>query len=216
MTGCAYFPQLVDVPLINHKNDLRIDAAVSANPSVQGTVTYGVTEKLALQIAGNYKSTDVNYLQGAVGCYKNKNKLVNELYAGIGYGLANAHNMVFPGELKGNYQVYFMQYNLGKVQNRILNSDFGLGIKVGYLHSDLLDQNYYSSFFEYPEYDHQIVRVLKDDNLLVESTLMYRFGFEKLKFNFKIGYCMLYKFTNRQISEDLPLFPLNMSFGFSF
>ena len=30
LSGCvAYYPQLVDVPLINHKNDLRVDAGVS-------------------------------------------------------------------------------------------------------------------------------------------------------------------------------------------
>jgi len=50
MLSCvAYQPQIVDIPLIHEKNDVRVDASASiVKTSVGSTVSYGLTDKIAL------------------------------------------------------------------------------------------------------------------------------------------------------------------------
>ena len=106
ISSCIYYPQSTDIPLINHKNDLRVDAGISAVPSAQATVSYGVTEKIAIQGFGSIGSDDHYYLQAATGIYKNRaNNRVIELYGGFGYGYGSAYNGSMPGDLTGDYQL---------------------------------------------------------------------------------------------------------------
>jgi hypothetical protein len=37
-----------DIPLISGKNDLRVDAGISVVPSVNATVSYGLTNNVAI------------------------------------------------------------------------------------------------------------------------------------------------------------------------
>ena len=75
-TGCSiYHPQAVDIPLIDHKGDVRVDvsAAMSAMvvPDVvtmNTTVSYGFTDWLAGQAHINYGG-DNYYAQVAPGAY---------------------------------------------------------------------------------------------------------------------------------------------------
>lgn len=74
MTGSAvYQPQAVDIPLINKKNDLRIDAGISNLTSANATISYGLTDKVAVQTFGSYQSGERYYFQGAIGLYKKQN-----------------------------------------------------------------------------------------------------------------------------------------------
>jgi hypothetical protein len=60
--GCAvYHPQTADIPLIDHKGDLRIDAGASLIPSVHSTFSYGLTKRIALQAFG---SSGLNFTPG--------------------------------------------------------------------------------------------------------------------------------------------------------
>jgi hypothetical protein len=214
LSGCvAYYPQLVDVPLINHKNDLRVDAGVSIIPTARATVSYGVSDKIAVQASANFQTDDVYYLQGAAGLYKKNDNLVKEAYVGVGYGLANAYKDANPGNLVGDYQVYFMQFNYGKINGHFAHADYGIGLKAGYLRSNLLDDDYYDIYYNNPNHQYEII---KDDNLLIEPTAFVRFGGERLKFNIKLGTCLLYKFTNHQYDNLLPQAFLNLGVGFSY
>ncbi|OFY62185.1 MAG: hypothetical protein A2V64_00960 [Bacteroidetes bacterium RBG_13_43_22] len=46
---CVYHPQTIDIPLIKKKNDLRVDAGISFVPAVHATISYGLTNKIAIQ-----------------------------------------------------------------------------------------------------------------------------------------------------------------------
>ncbi len=75
MTSCiVYHPQTIDIPLIDKKSDLRIDAGISLVPSAHGTVSYGLTDKIAVQTFGSIGSDDRYYFQGAVGYFKDLGK----------------------------------------------------------------------------------------------------------------------------------------------
>ncbi len=211
MTSCAYYPQVVDVPLINHKNDLRVDAGISIIPTVRATVSYGLTDRVAIQASGNYQWNDVYYWQGAAGLFKKNERVVKEMYAGFGYGLGNAYNDANPGNLKGDYQIYFVQFNYGKIDDKFAHMDYGIGLKTGYFHSNFTDMNYYEI---YP--NGSVYKLYRDESILFEPTAFIRLGGERLKFNLKIGSSFIYKFTHQNIDYSLPHAYLNLGLGVSY
>ena len=94
LASCSiYHPQIVDIPLINHQGDTRVDVAAGMSwwilpecVSFGATASYGFTDWLAGQAHVAYGG-DNFYLQAAPGVYKPLGeKSVAELYAGIGYG----------------------------------------------------------------------------------------------------------------------------------
>ena len=211
MTSCiVYHPQTADIPLINEKKDLRIDAGISIVPSAHATISYGLTDKIAVQTFGSIGSDERYYFQGAAGLYKNlENHKVMELYGGFGYGYGSAYKDANPGDLYGNYQLYFLQYNYGKIASELSNLEIGFGIKSGYLHSNLTDKNYYDWNSETGPFN-----IYKDDSFLIEPTGFIRLGGEKLKFSIKLGSCWIYKFTNTD--RNLPYSYLNLGLGVNY
>jgi len=211
MSGCiVYQTQMTDVPLISEKNDLRIDAGVSLIPAVQSTVSYGLTDKIAIQGYGNVGADHNYYFQTATGLYKNKgNDRVMEVYGGFGYGYGDAYKDANPGNLLGNYQLYFGQFNYGKIASKSSGFEIGLGIKAGYLHSSLTDKNYYDWGNTTGPYD-----LYKDESILFEPVGFMRFGSGRLKFSFKLGSTLIYKFTNTD--KNLPYGRLNIGLGLNY
>ncbi|MBP1665078.1 MAG: hypothetical protein H6Q19_2218 [Bacteroidetes bacterium] len=102
LSGCiVYQTQMTDVPLISEKSDLRIDAGVSVIPAVQTTVSYGLTDKIAIQGYGSVGADHNYYFQAATGLYKNKgNDRVMEVYGGFGYGYGDAYKALQPDRQK--------------------------------------------------------------------------------------------------------------------
>ena len=211
MSGCiVYHPQAVDIPLISKKNDLRVDAGISILPSAQATVSYGLTQKIAIQGFGSYGTDDSYYFQGAAGLYKNKgNNKVLEVYSGLGVGYGDAYRDSNPGDLMGNYQLYFAQLNYGKISSETSNLEMGFGIKTGYLHSDLSDQNYYYKYPQNASFD-----TYHDESILLEPAGFIRLGSGKLKFSVKLGTTLIYKFTHTD--KNLPYFPVNLGLGLNY
>lgn len=193
MTSCiVYHPNLVDIPLISKKHDLRIDAGISVVPSANATISYGLTKKIAVQTYGSFGYDETYFLQGALGYYKDLgNRNIMEIYSGFGYGYGSAYKDANPGYLYGDYQVYFAQFNLGKENGNFAHMDYGIGVKAGFLHSNLTDRNYYKFYSENGPYLNY-----EDNNILIEPVCFIRFGGEKLKVNFKLGGCLMYKLTN--------------------
>ena len=207
---CVYHPQAIDIPLIKQKHDLRIDGGVSIIPSANATVSYGLTSKMALQVFGAIGSDERYYFQLAPGVYKAfRNHTVAELYTGLGYGHGNAYRDANPGNMYGNYQLFFVQGNFGKTESKFLNMDLGFGFKLGYFHSDLTDQNYYSFYSENGPFSSY-----NEKSFLIEPLAFARSGGEKLKFNIKIGYCNIYKITNTD--KYIPTYPLNIGLGLNY
>ncbi|MDD4993971.1 MAG: hypothetical protein PHR83_17250 [Paludibacter sp.] len=211
ITSCVYQPTMVDIPLISQKHELRVDAGVSIIPAVNATVSYGLTDKLAIQTYLNTNTYDSYYLQGAVGYYKNLgNNKIMEIYGGFGSGEGDAYSDANPGNLKGNYQSYFAQFNMGSINGRFAHMESGFGIKTGMLHSNMTDMNYYDK--TYPLSTSHIN--YSDNSFLFEPTFFFRFGGERLKVNFKMGGCWMYKFTN--IDKYFPYSRLNLGIGLNY
>lgn len=211
LSSCViYHPQLTDIPLISNKNDIRIDAGVSVLTTANATVSYGLTDKIAIQTTGSYGADERYYFQAASGYYKNFNtNKVLELYGGFGYGHGNAFKDNHPGHLTGNYQVYFIQADIGKLAVKKPEIDLGLALKTGFLHSNLTDNNYY-----FPLISTEYSRMYHDNSLLLEPTGMIRIGGPKLKFSLRLGGCFIHKFTNPE--TRLPCHKLNFGLGLNY
>jgi hypothetical protein len=212
ITSCTvYQPLITDIPLISKKNELRVDVGVSIAPSANATISYGLTDKIAIQAYANTHEEDSYCIQGAIGYFKDlgKNKIM-EIYGGYGYGYGDAYKDANPGNLMGNYQSYFAQFNFGKVNGRFAHLDYGFGVKTGLLHSNLTDKNFYEN--TYPE--NLTYLTYKDNSLLLEPTGFIRFGGEKLKVNFKLGGCWMYKFTNAD--KYFPYSHINFGIGLNY
>ena len=217
-TSCAYYPHLTGVPLINKKGDTKIEGGFTIAPSATATVSHGLTDKIAIQAAGaigggagfyydsDTRGKSVYYLQGATGLFKSReNRNVLELYGGFGFGYGYSENHDI-GEKFGNYQVYFAQFNFGKANSEIKNTDYGLGLKMGYIHANMTENRNFDNDFK-PPYS-----TYKYDGVLVEPQLFFRIGGEKLKFQTTIGACGIFRNTNNQF----PIFPLNLGLGLSY
>lgn len=211
MTSCVvYHPQTIDIPLINKKKDLRIDAGVSLVPSAHATISYGLSNKIAVQTFGSIGPDDRYYFQGAVGYFRDLgNRKVMELYTGFGYGYGSAYKDSNPGDLYGDYQLYFTQFNFGKIDCKFANMDYGFGIKTGYLHSNLIDRNFYAYYSENGPF-----ATFNYNSFIIEPTAFVRLGGERLKFSLKLGSCWLYKFTNTD--KFLPYSFINFGLGLNY
>lgn len=215
LIGCAvYHPQTTDIPLIDHKGDLRIDAGVSVIPSVHSTFSYGLTKKIALQAFGSIGIEDRYYLQLSPGFYKClNNKKVIELYSGFGLGHANTiknplANMpeAIKQSLYGKYQIYFVQFNWGKNTNESRVLDWGIGIKTGLFHSELTDMNYYSIYSATDTFPTN-----NENSILIEPVFSFRIGNEKAKFTYKFALTKILKLNHPDNYIPVPI--LNMSLG---
>jgi len=211
MSSCiVYHPMSTDIPLISKKNDLRVDAGISIIPSANATVSYGLTDKIAIQGFGSVGTDDSYYVQAATGLYKNRgdNKIF-ELYGGFGYGYGNAYKDANPGNLLGDYQLYFGQANFGKISSNTSNFETGFGLKAGYLHSNLKDKNYYDLISETGPFI-----TYHDQSVLFEPAGFIRFGGTKLRINIKLGGTLIYKFSNKD--RNLPYSYLNLGIGLNY
>ena len=183
-------------------------------PSVHATVSHGLTDKIAIQGAGTVGGgKGAYYVQGAAGLFKSfQNRNVLELYGGFGYGYAYTEGSFsthgYKNDLYGPFQVYFSQFNFGKNNSGFKNTDYGFGIKTGYIHASLTDHNYYD-YSGYAPY-----RMRKYDGILIEPQLFIRSGGKKLKIQATLGFCSILKFANSDKRQ--PHFPINLGVGMSY
>ena len=202
LSGCAaYYPQAVDIPLIEEKGDLRIDCGGFLAPPVNGeggtvgghwTVSYGITNMIAGQI---YLGMDLlmrPHIQFAPGLFKGfENKTVVELYSGYGYGVGSWNSDYKRG--KNNYHLAFAQFNIGKTGISDANIDYGLGLKGGYIFSnDEID-----TFND----------IHQKSGPIVEPSVFIRFGSKRVKFYTKVNYLW-----TKTVSDQY-YFPLSISMG---
>jgi len=206
LTSCAaYYPQVVDIPLIKEKGDIRIDAGCFLAPNFQGsanfgghaTISAGLTNMLAVQ---GYASTDVlfrNHIQGALGLFKGfGSKTVMEMYAGYGYG-AGLESDDNSNKKRNSYHLAFTQFNIGKTDLGRAHIDYGLGLKGGYLHNNLVEISDNSPF-------------QKKNGYIVEPSVFFRFGGKKVKFSARINYLWT------EVIKNNYYFPLSVSMGVNF
>lgn len=210
-SSCLYLPMPTDVPLISKKKDLRVDAGISSGLAIHSTVSYGITDKLAVQGFGHLNANDEYYFQVATGHYKKlKNNKILEFYGGLGYGNTHVSTSGDSGHLRGNYQQYFVQTNFGKIASQSSNFEVGLGLKAGYFHSNLTDHGYYKPRPSAPNF----YKKYYDDIALIEPIGVIRMGGEHIRFTIKFGGLLFYKFTNTD--KSLPITPFNLGFGINY
>jgi len=220
-TSCAYYPRLTGVPLIKEKGDTRIEGGIGLlSQSLQASFSQGATDKIAYQLSASIDPYGPNnssglYAHGAIGLYKNiLDHKVMEFYGGFAYGRSSAHKNANPGDVFGNYQVYFLQFNYGSIKKKKANFEYGVGIKSGLLNSKMTDAIY---FFE-PDYylPNEPYPVYRLNGILFEPTVFLRLGGEKLKFWTALGASLYYQFnhTDKQLPASAPGFGLGVSYSF--
>ena len=180
-TSCImYQPQAVDIPLINHQNDLRIDGSVNVGyllglfPTVNVTSSYGFNNWGAAQLHANWDLSRGYYLQAGVGGYVPIDKFVIEGYLGYGYGYKyyrNSDTVAEPKEFVGNDQLPYAQLNCGWVDLAKGHIDLGGGIKSGCFIPDITDRWTNKNETKY----------ITKASPLIEPQLFIRFGGEHLK-----------------------------------
>ena len=205
-TSCAYYPHLTGIPLIKKKGDTRVEGGVSFSPpNFQASVSYGVTEKIAIQVAGTANGMDY-YGHGAVGFYKNiMEHNVVELYGGFAHGTVSREIILKTDDYQsGNYQMYFTQFNWGNIEKNTMNREFGIGLKLGYMHSNM------KFSYEFAPSPNPIYHI---SGIFVEPTIFTRFGGPKWRFHAALSGGKLFQLTHtdRKIHQC----PINFGFGVS-
>jgi len=202
-TSCTYYPRLTGIPLIKEKGDTRIEGGITILvPNIQASVSRGVSEKIAIQAAISGNSIN-HYGHGAIGLYKKvlQDRNVIELYGGFGYGSGNQDGPVTSVYQHGNYQMYFTQFNFGNIEKKTGNMESGLGIKFGYIHTNM---NVTAEFYQGFE---------NQKGIFVEPTGFFRFGGPKWKFHATLGYGRWFQISN---NTEIYWFPANLGVGVSY
>lgn len=211
VTSCTvYHPQAVDIPLINHAGDTRVDAAMSMSMwvvpdafNINATVSHGFNDWFTGQAHLNYGG-DNYYAQVAPGYYLPlSSKSVFEVYAGYGFGGVDRTNdddsrnygdgtSRKSSDFSGRFHLPFVQANIGWHDLLSSHFDIGFGLKAGAFLPD----------YEYHAYDDNGDEILSrreiynTGNLLIEPQLMLRVGGKKVRFSVKLGVAVMSDWMN--------------------
>ncbi|MCL2026975.1 MAG: hypothetical protein FWG79_00650 [Bacteroidales bacterium] len=204
--SCTYYPRLTGIPLIKEKGDTRIEGGITVPvPSVQASISCGVTDKIAIQVAGTGIADDSRhnyYLHGAIGSYKRINdRNIMELYGGFAYGYGNYSGVATGQYQDGNYQLYFTQFNFGNIGKNTANMELGAGLKLGYMHTNM---NVRREFYSGPEHQKGII---------VEPTGFIRHGGPKWKFHMALGLGAFFQISD---NSRIHQWPVNLGLGVSY
>ncbi|MCQ2260703.1 MAG: hypothetical protein MJZ77_04840 [Bacteroidales bacterium] len=180
--GGIYGPVNHDMPMLQQKNDIRLDFDLNC-VGATASAAYAFSNHWGVQ--GSFQGMDFPIRaryggQLSAGWFTplNTNNIF-EVYAGasIGHGKRGQVN----DEYEALYQSYFVQADYGWCGLANSHIDVALGVKGGYLygnveHSVVLNnpETDESMFVEYP-YTHSAP--------FIEPTVLFRFGWEHLKFN---------------------------------
>ena len=201
-----YHPQAVDMPLINHQGDVRVEADLSMSTwlvpdamNLNVTGSTGITDWLAGQVHINYGG-DNAYVQVAPGAYYNLGeKSVLEGYAGFGYGgvwrngdgtssrKEGESTATHSHSYSGHYMLPFVQANIGWHDLGAVHFGFAFGLKAGAYMPD----------FEYNEFNSegQVVASRYEHytmgNLLLEPQVQVSLGGEHVRWVTRLGFAWL-------------------------
>lgn len=213
MTSCwVYRPQLADIPLIDHRGDMRLSCSVNANPllpykarigrylfpvpGVSSTFSAGLTDKAAVQLYSDLQG-EILYSHAAAGLYKSYGGSVLEGYLGIGCGHGHIYIDAEPASSDVYYICPFVQVNYG--WHLGVHWDAGVSMKTGdWIPFKIRGAEGESHPSQAP---------------LLEPQLFVRVGGENTKFLLQVGYTYLVGWPN---SHLLRYFPVTVGMGLSF
>lgn len=203
-----YHPNAVDIPLINHKGDVRVDASLSMSTwlmpdvmSVNATASFGVTDWLAAQAHVNYGGDNV-YGQVASGFYIPLSEhAVVEGYAGLGGGAVwrDRHSTTdretegesgsssHESEYSGSFALPFVQLNFGWHDLSKAHIEVGFGVKAGAYQPDFTYHAYDSEGQVIESSTYRYTRT----NMLVEPQFQFSVGGEKVRYSIHLGFAIL-------------------------
>ncbi|MBP5516719.1 MAG: hypothetical protein J6X86_07210 [Bacteroidales bacterium] len=191
-----YHPHNVDIPLLEEKGDLHIDASANMTfplldgTGLNGTVSWAPFNMVGLQAAGSISDNKNYQVQAAAGTFHPFGKSVLECYLGAAAGHSNydnkSNNNTVSHRVGGPYNILFGQINFG--WNHLADDliDVGVGFKAGILNPDWKRETLNNTT---NEWDLDLTHT--DPHFLVEPLLMFRIGGEHLKFNINIAYSWL-------------------------
>ena len=214
LCGCSslYRPQVMSVPLIDRKGELRADIGPGC-----ASVALGVTDHIAAQGYVKNNSNEGTKLQFAAGLFSPVgNKGVAELYAGYSntWGDIVSSSGLFTTDYQaGRIQSYFLQGNYGfKRLGQGDHMELGFGLRGGML---LYDVNL-KTIEENSSVDEQgntvtntVVTQNKDvqgEAPFLEPSIIWRFGWE----HFKINISYSWSITNKL---EIPYTPRSLALG---
>ena len=228
VTGCSiYHPQSVDIPMINHAGDTRVDANVALStwvlPDVLtagATVSYGFNDWLAGQAHLNFGGDNV-YGQVAPGAYLplGEHGLL-EGYVGMGMGgawrsrsVSSSDTSTYNYDYSGRFSIPFGQVNIGWHDLSAAHIDLALGLKAGAYMPVFAFRRYSSESADVPT----STDVYTTPSALLEPQLMFRIGSESAKFCVRLSYAWLSDFYSESGSGHFTadLFTLSAGVNFS-
>lgn len=209
--GCTtiYHPQTVDIPLINHQGDLRVDASAGLSgivwPDVLtlgATASYGFTDWLAGQAHFNYGGNNI-YGQLAPGAYlRLGEKGLLEGYVGLGMGGAwrdekskarDTDTSLFGRyDYSGSFLLPFVQGNIGWHDLANGHIDLAVGLKTGLYQPSFNFSQFDKSGNLIPDQSYRY----GDANFLVEPQFEFRAGGEHVKYCLRLSFTWLSDVAN--------------------
>lgn len=218
-TGCGvmYYPQLADVPLIDHQGDTRVSAAAYCYPHLgfEATTTVGLANHFAWQVHLNYSGN--TYFHASPGVFFRNDNRVLEAYVGLGMGSggrsAPAHYLVDYG--RGRYTSAFLQLNYGWKNLGKAHIDYGFSIKVG-----RFDPVFNGKIPYIDETNNVAGRDIAyyRTNLQFEPQAFFRIGGEHVKYSLQMGFVFLPDLSafNRANNDVFYYSPFSITNGITF
>lgn len=176
-----YHPQLAEVPLIDHKGDIRFSTKITSPFILNTTLTTGITNHIALQLHTDVYAPDfpIHYSHFAFGYYQPFGASVLEGYAGIGFNFGNISAFGHTFKSSGWSRIPFLQMNYGWKDLTKAHIDIGASIKAGVIFPNM---SYYDNENGNQIQTHSAAGV-------IEPQVFFRIGSEKIKYSIQTGWC---------------------------
>ena len=193
LAGCTvYMPQPVPICLMSARNQVQLSGGFTIIPGIAGSAAYSPVNHLAVQVYGFAAPDQIHNYQAATGYYWNKGADLNlEVYGGLAGGEGKLINTAIPASYKGNYRLYFAQFNLGQQNQGKKHIDYGFGLKTGLFDAHTTDDGFYERNAPNPvQSRHQYI--------LLEPAAFFRTGSEKFKTGFQLNGASLINAGSKQ------------------
>lgn len=203
----VYIPQPAMIPLMEHKNQLKLSGSISMLPAVSATACYSPLKHISVLAYGLEAPDQIRYFQGALGYYWKPSNYTLEIYGGYGSGGGSMSRNANPGNLSGNYDTYFLQFNAGQTITTTKFYEYGISIKSGILKSHITDYGYYEM--------NDLDPVISNNSyLMFEPAAFVRFGKGKLRTGLQLNGATFISLSSDQ--RQLPYRPLTLALSINY
>ncbi len=209
LQSCAtiYTPQTAAPILLEEKGEVQVDVGGSLSadpviPSVNGSVSYAINNKLRTQLYANHSQCGITHLQALLGydfSLTDKSKLLvsGGYFQGFG-SIQDTDHGLFAGAVTttytGNYQSLFGKMQYSRAWNKG-NGHWGIMLTSGYL-----QPNYQAST---ERLDYVTTETINQSGLLLEPNLFANWNISE-RINFSVSYSYAWIKSLDQINTTHP------------